>query len=72
MDPIHRPRKRIRMYTIPRGAEQHDLAKSKMEASRRNAAKSTGLRTAEGEAKVKFNAVTHGLTAATVVLPHED
>jgi hypothetical protein len=32
----------------------------------------TGPRTAEGKAKVRFNALTHGLTAATVVLPHED
>ena len=31
-----------------------------------------GPRTAEGKAKVRFNAVIHGLRAETVVLPHED
>ena len=44
----------------------------KMEANRRNAQKSTGPRTEEGKAKVKFNALKHGMTAETVVLPHED
>src|SRR5438309_752472 len=48
------------------------ISQRKIEANRRNAAKSTGPRTAEGNSKVKFNAVTHGMTAATVVLPHED
>jgi hypothetical protein len=48
------------------------ISQRKMEANRRNATKSTGPRTAEGKDKVKFNAVTHGFTAATVVLPHED
>jgi hypothetical protein len=48
------------------------ISPQKLEANRRNATKSTGPRTAEGKDKVRFNAVTHGLTAATVVLPHED
>ena len=48
------------------------VSQAKIDANRRNAAKSTGPRTAKGKAKVRFNAVTHGMTAATVVLPHED
>ena len=48
------------------------ISQRKLDANRRNAAKSTGPRTAEGKDKVRFNAVTHGFTAATVVLPHED
>jgi len=48
------------------------ISQRKLEANRRNAAKSTGPRTAQGKAKVSLNAVTHGMTAATVVLPHED
>ena len=48
------------------------ISQRKVEANRRNAAKSTGPRTAAGKDKVRFNAVTHGLTATTVILPHED
>src|SRR6516165_9847555 len=45
---------------------------AKIEANRRNAQKSTGPRTKEGKDKVRLNALKHGLTATTVVLPHED
>src|SRR5262249_22508087 len=41
-------------------------------ANRRNAQKSTGPRTPEGKDRVRFNALKHGMTATTVVLPHED
>ena len=44
----------------------------KRAANQANALKSTGPRSAEGKAKVRFNAVIHGLRAETVVLPHED
>src|SRR4051812_4078027 len=45
---------------------------AQIQANRRNAAKSTGPRTAQGKERVRLNAVTHGITAATAVLPHED
>jgi hypothetical protein len=48
------------------------ISQRKIEANRKNAAKSTGPRTAQGKANVRLNAVTHGLTGATVVLPHEE
>src|SRR5262245_19648935 len=42
------------------------------EINRRNAQKSTGPKTAEGKARCRFNALKHGLTARTAVLPGED
>lgn len=42
-----------------------------IEANRRNALKSTGPRTDEGKARVKFNALRHGVRAETLALPHE-
>ncbi len=40
--------------------------------NRRNAQKSTGPRTPEGKNRSKFNALKHGMTAQTLVLPDED
>src|SRR5207248_5159999 len=40
--------------------------------NRRNASKSTGPRTPEGKERSKFNALKHGLSARTAVLPGED
>ncbi len=42
------------------------------EVNRRNAQKSTGPRSAEGKERSRFNAVKHGMTAKTLVLPGED
>ena len=42
------------------------------EANRMNAKKSTGPRTKEGKVKVNMNAIKHGMTAQTLVLPGED
>jgi hypothetical protein len=41
-------------------------------ANRRNAKKSTGPRTRKGKARSSENAVTHGLSAESVLLPGED
>ena len=43
-----------------------------IEANRRNALKSTGPRTPQGKAAVRFNALRYGIRARTVVLPGED
>ncbi len=43
-----------------------------IDADRRNAQLSTGPRTPEGRAAVGFNALRHGLTAQTTVLPNEN
>ena len=47
---------------------------AQIEANRRNAQKSTGPKTERGKARAKLNAVTHGMTARTImpVLPQED
>ena len=43
-----------------------------IDANRRNAQKSTGPVTDLGRATAKFNALKHGMTARTAVLPYED
>jgi hypothetical protein len=40
--------------------------------NRRNAQKSTEPRTPEGKNRSRFNALKHGMTAKTLVLPDED
>jgi hypothetical protein len=45
---------------------------AQIEANRRNAQKSTGPVTEHGKAAAKWNALKHGMAAATTVLPHED
>ena len=46
-------------------------SQKQIDANRRNALKSTGPRTPEGRAAVRLNGLTHGLTAATLVLAGE-
>lgn len=48
------------------------VSQKRVAANRANAAKSTGPRTPEGKEKAKLNAIVHGLTAQTAVLPGED
>ena len=42
-----------------------------LEANQANAKRSTGPRSARGKARSRMNAVTHGLTAARIVIPGE-
>ena len=48
------------------------ISDRKRAANQANAKKSTGPRTAEGKAKVRMNALVHGLRAETIVLPTEN
>jgi hypothetical protein len=45
---------------------------TRAEINRRNASRSTGPRSPEGKSRAKLNAVKHGMTAKTPVLPGED
>jgi hypothetical protein len=47
-------------------------SENQVEANRRNAAKSTGPKTAQGKQVVRMNALKHGLRAERVVIPGED
>jgi len=47
-------------------------ADQRREVNRENARNSTGPRTDEGKARSRRNALTHGLRAEVVALPHED
>jgi hypothetical protein len=48
------------------------VSEAKLAANRQNAQKSTGPRTPAGKDKSKYNAVTHGATARSALLPGED
>ena len=47
-------------------------SQKQIDANRRNAQKSTGPVTELGKATAKFNALKHGMSARTAVLPYED
>ena|SRR5579871_2808411 len=55
----------IKDSTLPNGVDRSAINKA-------NAQKSTGPRTDTGKQRSKFNALRHGLTGQTVVLPSED
>ena len=50
----------------------HSTSIDRAEINRQNAAHSTGARTTEGRRRVALNALRHGLTGQTVVLPSDD
>src|SRR3954468_24719613 len=74
----HRARPSARTRHTPRGGRAGaggptmSCSEKKRAANRANAQQSTGPRSAEGKAAASRNAVTHGLSAAAVVLPGED
>ena len=45
---------------------------AQINANRANALKSTGPRSAEGKSASRFNALKHGIDAASIVIPGED
>jgi len=47
-------------------------SEQRIRANRENALRSTGPRTDEGKAAVRFNALKHGLLAEAALLPNED
>jgi hypothetical protein len=54
------------------GTKAREARSDRAEANRRNAQRSTGPRTAEGKARSRFNALKHGMTAESALLPGED
>ena len=45
---------------------------ARAESNRRNSLKSTGPKSIHGKQRVRFNALTHGMTAESTILPDED
>src|SRR5579864_3471766 len=54
---------------VPNG---HDRVADRAAINRANAQKSTGPRTEAGKQRTRLNALRHGLTGQTIVLPAED
>ena len=49
-----------------------NVSSAQIEANRRNAQKSCGPKSDEGKSRSRFNALKHGMTAQTVLLPGDD
>ena len=47
-------------------------SKAQIKANRQNAKRSTGPTSIQGKLTVSQNAITHGIFAASTLLPHED
>jgi len=48
------------------------VSPARADASRCNGKKSAGPKTEEGKARSRFNALKHGMTSQTVLLPGDD
>jgi hypothetical protein len=66
------PSKASRPFLFPQQEQLIMATEKQIAANRRNAQKSTGPKSEEGKTKAKFNALKHGMTADTAVLPYED
>jgi hypothetical protein len=64
--------RRVKKEPQPHARAKSTTSAAKVAANQRNAQKSTGPRTAEGKEKARFNALTHGQTARSLLLPGED
>src|SRR5450432_250648 len=49
-----------------------NISEAQLQANRANSQKSTGPRTEEGKRRASLNALKHGCTAQTIILPGED
>jgi hypothetical protein len=63
---------RVKKERQPKARPKSTTSAAKTAANRRNAQKRTGPQTAEGKEKAKYNALKHGQTARSVLLPGED
>src|SRR4028119_1291503 len=66
-----RPNRRFGHFSFTK-QEPQMASQKQIEANRRNAQRSTGPVTELGKGVAKFNALKHGMTASTTVLPYED
>src|SRR4051812_42216475 len=58
--------------TDPTPPDKRPASPTRVEANRRNAAKSTGPRTLEGKMRASMNNLTHGMCSEARILPGED
>ena len=71
--PATKPAKgKTRSRSRTKGPSERKSKAERAVINQRNAQRSTGPRTAAGKDCSRFNAVTHGLTALSVLLPGED
>lgn len=62
----------MKTLSIRRRGWKKTVTQRQLAANRANALKSTGPKTEEGKRRSKFNALIHGLTASSVVIPAEN